>query len=162
MKAVTVGKSDLQECPRCAGLWVDPETLRQICTETDKQAAVLGLAQPATEAPDHSLPIRYVPCPVCHKLMNRVNFARSSNVIVDVCKAHGNWFDKDELRRAVEFIRAGGLERARSRELAEIQEQRRKLAAEKGAFADAVFMSHEVSGSSAETLTDILNIILGE
>jgi Zn-finger nucleic acid-binding protein len=162
MKAVTVGRSALQECPGCAGLWVDPETLREICTETERQAAVLGLAQPATEAPDHSVPIRYVPCPVCHKLMNRVNFARSSNVIVDVCKAHGNWFDKDELRRAVEFIRAGGLERARSRELAEIQEQRRKLAAEKGAFADAVLRSHEVSGSSPETLTDILNIILRE
>src|SRR6266704_3427907 len=73
--------------------------------------------------------IRYVPCPVCHQLMNRVNFAHCSNVIVDVCAKHGTWFDKDELRCIVEFIRSGCLEQARFREMEELEERRRRLKA---------------------------------
>jgi hypothetical protein len=49
--------------------------------------------------------------------MNRINFAHTSGVIVDVCTSHGTWFDADELRRVLEFITAGGLEAARAREL---------------------------------------------
>src|SRR5207247_2486664 len=63
------------------------------------------------------------------KLMNRVAFAHCSRVVVDVCKAHGTWFDKDELRRIVEFIRAGGLEAARADEIAELERKRQELRA---------------------------------
>jgi Zn-finger nucleic acid-binding protein len=59
--------------------------------------------------------------------MNRVNFARCSGVIVDVCKGHGTWFDRDELRRIVEFIRGGGLDASRAREKREIEEERQRL-----------------------------------
>jgi Zn-finger nucleic acid-binding protein len=59
--------------------------------------------------------------------MNRINFARCSGVIVDVCKGHGTWFDREELSRIVEFIRAGGLEASRAKEKEEIQEERRRL-----------------------------------
>jgi Zn-finger nucleic acid-binding protein len=79
--------------------------------------------------------IRYLPCPSCKVLMHRVNFAKCSNVIVDVCKAHGTWFDKDELRRIVEFIRAGGFERARTNEIAELERQRRETEAARAAAA---------------------------
>ena len=72
--------------------------------------------------------IRYVPCPVCHELMNRVQFAHCSHVIVDVCKPHGTWFDKDELRRAVQFIRSGGLDKARMQQLEELKDEQRSLA----------------------------------
>ena len=46
--------------------------------------------------------------------MNRVNFARCSGVIVDICKQHGTWFDRDELSRIVEFIHGGGLNASRA------------------------------------------------
>ncbi len=59
--------------------------------------------------------------------MNRVNFAHCSGVIVDVCKEHGTWFDADELRRIVEFIRAGGLVTTRAREKQQILDMQRKL-----------------------------------
>jgi Zn-finger nucleic acid-binding protein len=55
--------------------------------------------------------------------MHRVNFGRCSSVVVDVCKTHGTWFDRDELRRVVEFIRAGGLDKARAKEFADLKEQ---------------------------------------
>ena len=59
--------------------------------------------------------------------MNRINFARCSGVIVDICKGHGTWFDRDELSRIVQFIRAGGLEASRAKEKAELEEERRRL-----------------------------------
>jgi Zn-finger nucleic acid-binding protein len=59
--------------------------------------------------------------------MNRQNFARVSGVILDVCKGHGVWFNQGELRRIVEFIREGGMERARSREKLELREERARL-----------------------------------
>jgi len=71
--------------------------------------------------------ISYAPCPQCGQLMNRVNFARCSGVVVDVCRGHGTWFDRDELREIVEFIRAGGLELARQKEKHELEFEREKL-----------------------------------
>src|SRR5438045_3262713 len=69
----------------------------------------------------------YVPCPQCKQLMNRINFARCSGVIVDFCKGHGTWFDRDEVRRIVEFIRGGGLEVSRQKEKNELEFQREQL-----------------------------------
>ncbi len=74
--------------------------------------------------------ITYAPCPQCGQLMNRINFARCSGVVVDVCKGHGTWFDPDELREIVEFIRAGGLETSRQKEKREIEYEREQLRTE--------------------------------
>jgi Zn-finger nucleic acid-binding protein len=127
LEAVVIGGSNLRECPHCEGIWTDTETLRKICADQEEQAAVVGMAShlPSTEGLAIEAQIRYLPCPVCTKLMNRVNFANCSNVIVDVCREHGTWFDRDELRRIVEFIRAGGLDKARAREVADLEEKRR-------------------------------------
>jgi len=129
MNAVVIGGTNLRECPKCEGIWADAASLEQICADREKQAAVLGMANPLPESPDSQIEknIRYLPCPVCRKLMNRVNFARCSHVVVDVCTKHGTWFDKDELRRIVEFIRGGGLEAARERELSNLEAERRRL-----------------------------------
>lgn len=127
LKAVAVGATKLHECPGCGGIWVDANTLQQICADREKQAAVLGEAGALPASPQPAVleeKIRYLPCPVCHALMNRVNFAHCSNVIVDVCNRHGTWFDRDELRRIIEFIRAGGLEVERQREISELQSER--------------------------------------
>jgi Zn-finger nucleic acid-binding protein len=72
--------------------------------------------------------IRYIPCPLCHAPMNRVNFGRVSGVIVDVCRMHGPWFDAGELTNTVAFAASGGLERTRAREAEErrLQEQRER------------------------------------
>src|SRR5579872_4993121 len=126
MDAVVIGNSNMRECPRCEGLWVEADTLRLICADQVKQVAVLGMAAPLPpETGDIEGKIRYLRCPVCNVIMNRVNFAHCSHVIVDVCAQHGTWFDKDELRRIIEFIRAGGLDQARAREIAQLDEKRR-------------------------------------
>ena len=57
--------------------------------------------------------------------MNRVNYAKRSGVVIDVCKAHGLWFDRDELRRILAFIASGGLDRARELEIESLKEAKR-------------------------------------
>lgn len=89
LQPVAIGNSHLRECPRCEGLWADVDTLQQIYTDREQQSALLGTA--ATLHSPQNVPlekVRYVPCPVCRRLMNRVNFANCSAVIVDVCKPH--------------------------------------------------------------------------
>ncbi|MGH7180265.1 MAG: zf-TFIIB domain-containing protein, partial [Tepidisphaeraceae bacterium] len=74
---------------------------------------------------------RYRPCPQCGQMMNRINFAGGSGIVLDICKPHGIWFDHDELRKIIEFIREGGLDRAREVEKQKLSEQRRQLDSDK-------------------------------
>lgn len=164
LEAVVIGGSNLRECPHCEGIWTDGETLRKICADQEQQSAVLGMAThlPPNDAIEGGQPIRYLPCPVCGELMNRVNFANCSNVIVDVCRPHGTWFDRDELRRIVEFIRNGGLEKARSNEIADLEARRRTASAIQNTggqsispmFDDDVW--HGALGVAARAVMDIL------
>jgi Zn-finger nucleic acid-binding protein len=137
MQPLQLGSTTVQECERCHGLWLDVRSFENICASREQQATVLGGASPAPQniAKD-SVAVKYVPCPQCAQLMNRINFARCSGVIVDVCKGHGTWFDREELSRIVEFIRDGGLEAARQREKAQIEEERRRLRDEQLAASD--------------------------
>jgi Zn-finger nucleic acid-binding protein len=110
-------QTSLHECPRCQGTWLDSESFRRICAEQERQADILGA--PAHSRPPVVIPprnFRYRGCPICQRLMNRYNFANASGVVIDSCAAHGVWFDRDELRQIVEFIRAGGVELAAQRE----------------------------------------------
>ncbi|MEQ1858735.1 MAG: zf-TFIIB domain-containing protein [Chthoniobacteraceae bacterium] len=127
LDAVALGAITAHECPRCEGLWLDVEAFNDLCADREKQAAVIrGDAPPEVDPAAFKLSdVRYVGCCVCAKLMNRVNFSGQSGVIVDVCKAHGIWFDREELRRIVEFIRAGGLDKARVREREKLEAARR-------------------------------------
>ena len=128
MHSVVIGTTSVRQCEKCLGLWVDVRAFEKICAEREQQTAVLGGASSAPErAVNETWEVRYVPCPECGELMNRINFARCSGVIVDLCKRHGTWFDREELRRIVEFIRAGGLDVSRAKEKIEIEEQRRQL-----------------------------------
>jgi len=131
LEPVTLGATMLFECPQCDGLWVEAAAFERICADREQQSAVLGAAShvpsqaPGAEARGGA--VRYVPCPECGQLMNRLNFARCSGVIVDLCKGHGTWFDREELRGIVEFIRAGGLEASRRKEKEQLAEERQLL-----------------------------------
>lgn len=124
-----IGGCILHECGKCFGLWIDTATFERICRDSEQQSAVLGKPQILTPPQLDALTNErcYVKCPHCRQLMNRVNFAKCSGVIVDVCLQHGTWFDMNELHRIVEFIRSGGLEKARGNEKLELQTDRRQL-----------------------------------
>jgi Zn-finger nucleic acid-binding protein len=131
MLPITLGGSSMRECESCGGLWLEVPAFENICADREHQAAVLGLASPVTghrmDATAEVIKVRYFPCPQCGQLMNRMNFARCSGVIVDICRGHGTWFDASELRAIIEFIRAGGLDLSRQKEKREIAFEREQL-----------------------------------
>lgn len=130
MATVALSAAKMRECARCGGLWVSASAFERICADREQQSAVLSAASPlSAKASDHLEPgkVRYVPCPECGQLMNRVNFAHCSGVVIDICKGHGTWFDRDELSEIVEFIHSGGLEAARAKEKQQLAEERRLL-----------------------------------
>ena len=118
----------LSGCEECGGIWVDALSFKKICEDRAAQAAYMGqgsvLSGPKVSDPSTG-GIHYRPCAICGELMNRFNFAGCSGVVLDVCKPHGVWFDADELRRIVAFIRGGGLDEAREKELRDLELERR-------------------------------------
>jgi Zn-finger nucleic acid-binding protein len=132
MSSVMIGTAPVRECSRCEGLWLDTTVFQLICADREHQSMVLGDAlSTGHSAPiAHEAQVRYIPCPHCQQLMNRINFANCSRVVVDVCKAHGTWFDRDELRQIVEFIRGGGMEQSRENVRHELELQKEKLRTE--------------------------------
>jgi Zn-finger nucleic acid-binding protein len=76
-------------------------------------------------------PVTYIDCPVCSRLMNRVNFGSRSVVIADQCREHGMWLDGGELRQILEWTKAGGnlVHREKELEMArlELEQEKKKL-----------------------------------
>jgi Zn-finger nucleic acid-binding protein len=133
---VAIGDTVLAECERCFGIWLDTASFNRVCVEREHQAAVLGRAEP--QEIDVKKAWRYLPCPSCKHLMHRVNFAGQSGVIIDMCKDHGVWFEREELRKIVEFIRAGGMTEARENQLERLERERRRLESERDEAAEQV------------------------
>jgi Zn-finger nucleic acid-binding protein len=118
-----VGDLEIQACLACGGLWLDRAVFEQLGASRERQGAVLGVLPAPAAPPMPALePVKYRPCPVCRQFMNRMNYAKRSGVVLDVCKTHGLWFDRDELRRVLAFIAGGGLDRARELEIEALRE----------------------------------------
>ena len=124
MKEVDVGETTLLDCQRCDGLWVGAEAFERLCSSREAQAAVLHQANPEPRPMER---VRYRPCLECGTMMNRLNFAKVSGTVVDVCKNHGTFLDRGELQAIVRFIQGGGLERARQRQIDDLKEQEQRL-----------------------------------
>jgi Zn-finger nucleic acid-binding protein len=163
LNAIEIEGVFLDECERCFGAWSDLDTFERICSERERQAAILKRFGDKAES-DRTVEIRYVPCPVCGQLMNRSNFARVSGVVIDTCKPHGVWFDEQELPRIIEFIKKGGLDIAREKEKAQIAEERSRLKQEKFTAAVDRFKAEKSggyrSGGSVSAIREFINFLL--
>src|SRR5687768_14337044 len=124
MREVRVGDTTMLECQRCHGLWVDAATFEHVCASHEAQGAVLHQWTSATTRPSAEI-VRYRKCVACGKMMNRLNFGKLSGTVVDVCKGHGTFLDTGELHLVVKFIQAGGLERARQRQIEDLKDAER-------------------------------------
>ncbi len=126
--AVALGGITLLECAACDGVWVAADAFERLCADREAQAAVLHRDAGQSQRPGKAeRSVRYRPCPQCGKMMNRVNFGRISGAVVDVCRAHGTFLDSGELQQIAAFIRDGGLERARGRQIEDLRLEQAKL-----------------------------------
>ncbi|MEI6614878.1 MAG: zf-TFIIB domain-containing protein [Chrysiogenales bacterium] len=105
------GKFYIERCEDCLGLFFDPGELEALLDksvtnvyEIDRQR----LDEIRNVKRSCEYPLSYIDCPVCKKLMNRINFGSRSGVIADKCRDHGLWLDGGELRQILEWVKAGG------------------------------------------------------
>lgn len=150
LESIRVEATAIRECLSCGGLWTGAETFESICADKEQQSAVLNFISTQTFESRPAAAVSYVPCPDCKQLMNRSNFARSSGVIIDLCKQHGVWFDADELPKIIEFIDKGGLAKARQKEKIALEDERSKLRDEQRKLA----MMERRSGGSFDKTSD--------
>jgi Zn-finger nucleic acid-binding protein len=166
MHRIGLQQAVLLECAKCDGVWVEADVFERLCSDRAAQAAVLHRfpeAQPVvTER------VRYRPCVQCGKMMNRVNFGRISGAVVDVCRGHGTFLDAGELHQIVQFIHAGGLDRARERQIQDLKEQERRLQAlelqaaqDRGAADPRRVLGIDTRAQSRSALMDLIDMIRG-
>lgn len=101
----------IERCPVCYGLFFDPGELEKVLERGVSDAFVIDyklLEKLADEQRERRETVKYIPCPVCGKLMNRINYGTKSGVVVDTCRDHGAWLDAGELKRLLEWTKAGG------------------------------------------------------
>jgi Zn-finger nucleic acid-binding protein len=94
MRETNLDGMTVSQCASCGGAWVPSQTtslLRRRSSEDMRRAVAVGemmaLARPP-RAPLH--------CPDCKTPMETVGMAETVHA-VDVCHAHGTWFDRTEL-----------------------------------------------------------------
>ncbi|MEO0813622.1 MAG: zf-TFIIB domain-containing protein, partial [Myxococcota bacterium] len=105
----------VSECPSCAGIWISHSLFEKaVRTSQERSVAAVAAGRQGETSKVHAVKMRkqegpmYRKCPECETIMNRQNYARRSGIIIDVCRQHGIWFDRDELDALLEWIREGG------------------------------------------------------
>lgn len=130
------GKFFIERCPECLGLFFDPGELEALLEHSVKNVFAINrssLAQFNLRGSTASRAAMYVKCPVCAKMMNRINFGARSGVVIDRCREHGVWLEAGELRQLSEWMKAGGRlldnerEEERKKEALREEQKRQKL-----------------------------------
>lgn len=99
----------VDQCSQCGGMFLDHEVLHGVLDDHQRQAPLrqrLLQLPAAADLPDPRQVV-YLRCPECATFMNRRNPAHRSGIIVDVCAAHGVWFDDRELAILMQLAGAG-------------------------------------------------------
>ena len=121
----------IERCDTCLGLFFDPGELEALMDKSVSNVFSINrnrLDALVREQRDGDGKVAYRKCPVCKELMHRINFGARSGVIVDQCKTHGVWLDSGELKRLLDWKKAGGQllhERVRQRKEEEEEKQER-------------------------------------
>jgi Zn-finger nucleic acid-binding protein len=80
-------KIELDQCPRCSGVWFDAGELDLLLDDD----ALVNLHKATTDEELRA-------CPLCRQAMEKVNIGPADRVLIDSCPAEcGLWFDNGEL-----------------------------------------------------------------
>jgi Zn-finger nucleic acid-binding protein len=135
MALISARRYKLRECLECGGLWIDKNSFQDICRiEEERESTIPFRYRDDSESAGTGGKKRkraYIPCPECGKLMNHKSFTRGSGIVLDWCRDHGSWFDRQELQQVIAFIRNGGLEKSRERERLYLEGEKARLRLQK-------------------------------
>jgi Zn-finger nucleic acid-binding protein len=100
-------------CASCRGRWVPAVSFRAVAAQRPDRPLVpverARVRAKATAAPVPHDPRPPLLCPECRRTLQRRLMTPYGPVRVDLCRAHGVWFDAGELERWAEFVREGGM-----------------------------------------------------
>lgn len=87
-------------CGACGGLWLDNDGSRRIVSTVDSEVAQLASRAQANATHDVDTVAGGLPCPVCQSPLKRVRISKA-DLDLDICGAHGTWFDPGELQKVM-------------------------------------------------------------
>ena len=108
----------IDSCSRCNGTFVDAAAKRMLAEQDPERAQELisTLARYAEQPVPEVDQAAVAHCPVCGIAMQRKLSATGAGVVIDVCRAHGTFFDGGEQLRIIRFVQAEA-DRPEQREL---------------------------------------------
>ena len=161
------GKFYIERCDSCLGLFFDPGELEALMDKSVSNVFSIDRKRIDALVSEQSNRINrfaYRKCPVCRVFMQRVNFGHRSGVIADQCRSHGVWLDSGELKRLLDWKKAGGQllhERVRQRREREKERQERLHAYPESGSMDPVdqFFSSSASHSQFDLLNTLAHVL---
>jgi Zn-finger nucleic acid-binding protein len=157
----------VDECAACLGLFLDHVAIKRIVVDR-AQARAEALLGTLPHAEVSALPRAgqklYLPCPICHTVMNRRLFATGTGIIIDTCRAHGTFFDVGELPLIIDFVMNGGLDKAEKKDIERLRATaKRELAAAAQATAHlpVARLHRPAEHRAGSALVDLLFSLLG-
>jgi len=96
MLAIGIAPSaTIHACQSCHGIFVGARAWCTLVARPELAHAIAARLS-ARPTPGSEL-VRMLRCPACSKEMERGRFGASSNIVIDVCVAHGIWLDSGEV-----------------------------------------------------------------
>ena len=131
----------IERCASCYGLFFNPGELEALLEAKIDQAVWIDgqRLQEIAQNFAYNHVVEYLKCPMCEERMSHINFGGKSGVIVDRCGAHGVWLQGGELRRLMEWWRAGGKHLHQQNEVEKLERNRPStpMMSGSGAFGDS-------------------------
>lgn len=114
----------LLHCPSCGGLWVRKKKLGEVLKRymsflAERHDKAIGRRKRVNPWKVETVKII---CPECGRSMTKLNYAYSSNVIVDTCETcGGTWLDKGEVEKIAAYLKYCGLPENFKKEIDQIR-----------------------------------------
>jgi Zn-finger nucleic acid-binding protein len=102
--SVRAGQVELAGCGSCGGIWIDNDSARRVLASPDDVVGKLA-DRAGTNAPNPPRRQTSPACPRCAEVLDRL---ASHGIDLDVCVAHGTWFDAFELGRLTDLLLGRG------------------------------------------------------
>ncbi len=154
------GTLHIERCSECFGLFFDPGELEVLLN--DSVAPVADFNLPLLQSINRERyqadrPVKYLKCPVCQVLMNRILYGYRSGVVVNRCQSHGVWLDNGQVSHLLEWKKAGGqlLDRKKTTE----RQAKARTETAKPAFRSDYAAPVNRAGGEAEILEAIAAVV---
>ncbi|QPK63813.1 zf-TFIIB domain-containing protein [Methylomonas sp. LL1] len=150
----------IERCGTCYGLFFDPGEVEALLESSVMPVFSVNLELLGNINQDRyrrDKTVKYLKCPVCGTLMNRVVFGHRSGVVIDQCISHGVWLDGGEISHLLEWKKAGGQILDRKKQAERRQKQRRP--ADSRAEIEVLMERYGKQDNQADLLESVASLI---